>query len=123
MSLSSSPHCGPQAARGDDGAPGRVAARQQLFDVEPSHDRLAGAGVVSQQETQGAAGQQLRSVNRLDLVGSGRTSDVERPIVGSNCAARTRVPGMICSKVAPAGEVVTAATVGRAVQPARGAPA
>ena len=56
-----------QAARGDDQAALQVAAEDQLLDVEPGHDRLAGAGVVGEQEAQRCARQQL-AVDRPDLV-------------------------------------------------------
>ena len=44
-----------------------VAAEHQLLDVEPGHDRLAGTGVVGEQEPQRRARQQL-AVDGLDLV-------------------------------------------------------
>ena len=56
-----------QAPRGDDQAPGQVTTQHELLDVEPSHDRLPGAGVVSQQEAQRGAWQHL-PVDGLDLV-------------------------------------------------------
>ena len=56
-----------QAARGDDQALLDVVAQQQLLDVEAGHDRLAGAGVVGEQEPQRRARQQL-AVDRADLV-------------------------------------------------------
>ena len=56
-----------QAAGRDDQAPLDVVAEQQLLDVEPGHDRLAGAGVVGEQEAQRRARQQL-AVDRADLV-------------------------------------------------------
>ena len=56
-----------EAARGDDEAALDVAADHQLLDEQPGHDRLAGAGVVGEQEAQRLAGQHLR-VDRRDLV-------------------------------------------------------
>ena len=56
-----------QAAGRDDQALLHVVAQKQLFDVEAGHDRLAGTGVVGEQEAQRGAGQQL-AVHRADLV-------------------------------------------------------
>ena len=56
-----------QAARADDEATLQIAARDQLLDQQPGHDRLAGAGVVGEQEAQRLAGQH-RLVDRRDLV-------------------------------------------------------
>ena len=56
-----------QAAGGDDQAALDVVAEDQLLDVEAGHDRLAGAGVVGEQEPQRRARQQL-AVDRADLV-------------------------------------------------------
>ena len=41
-----------EAARAHDQAPLEVPARDQLFDQEPGHDGLAGAGAIRQQESQ-----------------------------------------------------------------------
>ena len=57
-----------QAAGGDDQAALDVVAQDQLLDVEPGHDRLAGAWVVGEQEPQRRARQQL-AVDRAHLVG------------------------------------------------------
>ena len=43
LSASSSCHCSTRLARGDDQAPLQVTAEHQLLDVQPGHDRLAGA--------------------------------------------------------------------------------
>ena len=56
-----------QAARRDDQAALHVLAEDQLLDVEPGHDRLAGTRVVGEQEPQRGARQQL-AVDRPDLV-------------------------------------------------------
>ena len=56
-----------QAARGDDQAALDVAPDHQLLAEQPGHDRLAGAGVVGQQEAQRLAGQHL-VVDSIDLV-------------------------------------------------------
>ena len=56
-----------EAAGADDEAALEVAARDQLLDEEPGHDRLAGARVVGQQEPQRLA-RQHRLVDRGDLV-------------------------------------------------------
>ena len=56
-----------EAARGDDQAALDVLAEDQLLDVEPGHDRLAGARVVGEQEAQRRARQQL-AVDGADLV-------------------------------------------------------
>ena len=56
-----------QAARADDQAALQVAAGDQLLDEQAGHDRLAGAGVVGQQEAQRLA-RQHRLVDRGDLV-------------------------------------------------------
>ena len=56
-----------QAARADDQAALQVAAGDQLLDQQPGHDRLAGAGVVGQQEAQRLA-RQHRLVDGRDLV-------------------------------------------------------
>ena len=56
-----------QAARADDEAALQIAADDQLLDEQPRHDRLAGARVVGQQETQRLA-RQHRLVDRRDLV-------------------------------------------------------
>ena len=45
----------------------QVAARDQLLDEQPGHDRLAGAGIVGEQEAQRLA-RQHRLVDRGDLV-------------------------------------------------------
>ena len=46
-----------QASRADHQAALQVAARDQLLDQQPGHDRLAGAGVVGEQEAQRLARQ------------------------------------------------------------------
>ncbi len=51
----------------DDEAALEIASRHQLLDEEAGHDRLAGAGVVGQQEAQRLAGQHLL-VDGHDLV-------------------------------------------------------
>ncbi len=56
-----------EAARGDDEAALDVLAQDELLDVEPSHDRLAGAWVVGEQEAQRRARQQL-AVDRAQLM-------------------------------------------------------
>ena len=56
-----------QAAGADDQAALQVAARDQLLDQQPGHDRLARAGVVGQQEAQRLA-RQHRLVDGRDLV-------------------------------------------------------
>ena len=56
-----------QAARGDDDGTLAVRAQDELLDVEPGHDRLPGARVVGEQETQWDARQHLL-VDRPDLV-------------------------------------------------------
>ena len=56
-----------QAARADDQAAAQIAADEQLLDEQPGHDRLAGAGVVGQQEPQRLARQHL-AVDGGDLV-------------------------------------------------------
>src|SRR5207247_133408 len=56
-----------EAARADDQAAVQVTADQQFLDEEASHDGLAGAGVVGQQEAQRLARQHL-AINRGDLV-------------------------------------------------------
>ena len=56
-----------QTAGADDEASAGVAARQQFLDEQPGHDRLAGAGVVGEQETQRLA-RQHRLIDRGDLV-------------------------------------------------------
>ena len=56
-----------QAAGRDDQAALEVAADQQLLDQQPRHDRLAGAGIVGEQEAQRLARQHL-AVDGRDLV-------------------------------------------------------
>ena len=56
-----------KAPGADDEAALQVAARDQLLDEEAGHDRLAGAGVVGEQEAQRLA-RQHRLVDRRDLV-------------------------------------------------------
>ena len=56
-----------QAAGGDDEHPVEVAAEHEFFGVQTGHDRLAGAGVIGEQEPQRGSGQEL-AVHRLDLV-------------------------------------------------------
>ena len=56
-----------EAARADDQAALQVAAGDQLLDEQAGHDRLAGAGVVGEQEAQRLA-RQHRLVDRRDLV-------------------------------------------------------
>ncbi len=57
-----------QVAGHADQAALHVAADHQLLDEQAGHDRLAGAGVVGQQEAQRLAGQHL-AVDAGDLVG------------------------------------------------------
>ena len=57
-----------QAARGDDQAPGDVAAEHQLADQQARHDRLAGAGIVGEEEPQRLLLEEP-VVDRVDLVG------------------------------------------------------
>ena len=59
-----------ETARSDHHAPLQCAPDDHLLDVEAGHDRLAGPGIVGEQETQRPARQQ-RAVHRLDLVGKG----------------------------------------------------
>jgi hypothetical protein len=70
FSTSSSCHCSTSVPRRHYQAALEVAADDQLLDVEPRHDGLAGTGVVGQQEAQRLAGQHL-AVDRGDLVGQG----------------------------------------------------
>jgi hypothetical protein len=56
-----------QAAGADDQAALEIAARDQLLDEQTRHDRLAGAGVVGEEEAQRLA-RQHRLVDRGDLV-------------------------------------------------------
>src|SRR5215203_1257649 len=56
-----------QTAWGDDQTAMDIIAEDQLLDVEAGHDRLAGAGVVCEQEPQRGTWQQI-AVNRPDLV-------------------------------------------------------
>ena len=56
-----------EAARADDQAALQVAAGDQLLDQQPGHDRLAGAGVIGQEEAQRLPGQH-RLVHGRDLV-------------------------------------------------------
>ena len=56
-----------EAARADDEAALEVAAGDQLLDEQARHDRLAGAGVVGEQEAQRLA-RQHRLVDGRDLV-------------------------------------------------------
>ena len=56
-----------EPARSHDQGSADVATKHQLFDVEPGHDRLAGAGVVGQAEAQRLPGQHL-AVDSDDLV-------------------------------------------------------
>ena len=79
-----------QAAGAHDQAPLQVAARDQLLDQQPGHDRLAGAGVVGQQEAQRLA-RQHRLVDRRDLVRQRLDHEVWTASTGSNrCASRMR---------------------------------
>ncbi len=64
-----------QAAGRDDQAAPDVLAQDQLLDVEARHDRLAGAGIVGEQEAQRCARQQL-AVDRAQLMG--QRPDVRR---------------------------------------------
>ena len=48
-----------QAARCDDEAPFEIAARDQFLDEKASHDRLARAGIVGEEEAQRLTGQHL----------------------------------------------------------------
>lgn len=57
-----------QAARGDDQALSDVIAQQQLLDVEASHDRLARARVIREEEPQRSPREQL-AVDGADLMG------------------------------------------------------
>jgi hypothetical protein len=57
-----------EPAGGDDQALLHVVAQDQLLDVQAGHDRLAGAGVVGQQEAQRGPWQQL-AVDCADLMG------------------------------------------------------
>ena len=57
-----------KAARGDDQAALDVLAQDELLDVQPGHDRLAGARVVGEQEAQRRARQEL-TVDGTQLVG------------------------------------------------------
>ena len=56
-----------EAAGRDDQAALEIAADQQLLDQQPGHDRLAGAGIVGEQEAQRLARQHL-AVDGGDLV-------------------------------------------------------
>ena len=56
-----------QTAGADDEAPPGVAAREEFLDEQPGHDRLAGAGIVGEQETQRLA-REHRLIDRGDLV-------------------------------------------------------
>ena len=67
LSSSSSCHCSTRLPGRDDEAAIEVAAQHQLADVEARHDRLAGAGVVGEQEPQRLQRQEP-AVDRLDLV-------------------------------------------------------
>jgi len=74
-----------QAARRDDQAALQVAPDEHLLDQESRHDRLAGPGVVRQQEAHGESGEH-RLVDRADLVrqrldgrGADRDVGVEEP--------------------------------------------
>ena len=71
--------------RGDQNqAPVDGFAELQLLDEQPGHDRLAGAGVVGEQEAQPRLRQHL-PIDRLDLVRQGadaRQADGELPVVG-----------------------------------------
>lgn len=60
-----------QPTRGDDQATLHVTAEQQLLEVEAGHDRLPGARIVREQETQGAGLGQHGAVNGPNLVGQG----------------------------------------------------
>ena len=75
-----------QSAGGDDQALPDVVAQQQFLDVEPGHDRLAGAGVVGEQEPQRSAGEKL-SVDGADLMGQ-RTD-----VAGGDREHRVEQPG------------------------------
>ena len=59
-----------QAAGADDQAALQIAARDQLLDQQAGHDRLAGAGVIGQQEAQRLA-RQHGLVHSSDLVRQG----------------------------------------------------
>ena len=59
-----------EGAWADDQAAFEVAARDQLLDQEAGHDRLAGPGIIREQEAQRLARQHLL-VDRGDLVGEG----------------------------------------------------
>ena len=56
-----------EAAGRDDQAALKIAADQQLLDQQPRHDRLAGAGIVGEQEPQRLARQHL-AINGRDLM-------------------------------------------------------
>ena len=56
-----------EVAGRDDQAAVEIAADQQLLDQQPGHDRLAGAGIVGEQEPQRLARQHL-AVDGRDLV-------------------------------------------------------
>ena len=56
-----------EAAGADDEAALQIAARDQLLDEQPRHDRLAGAGIVGEQEAQRLP-RQHRLVDGGDLV-------------------------------------------------------
>ncbi len=81
-----------EAARRDDQAAFKIAPDQQLLDQQPGHDRLAGAGIVREQEAQRLARKHLaidgRDLvrQRLDLRRSDREVGVEQ--VGEPDAVR-----------------------------------
>src|SRR2546423_15572 len=56
-----------ESARGHYQAALDILAEEELFDVEPGHDCLSGARIVSEQKTQRRAGQEF-AVNRTQLM-------------------------------------------------------
>jgi hypothetical protein len=71
-----------EPARRHDQAPTHVLSQHQLLDVEPSHDRLAGARVISEQEALGLIGSMQHSLAecavRCALYGQGSECDLSR---------------------------------------------
>ncbi len=59
-----------KAARSDDQTSLDVFAQDELLDVEPGHYRLAGAGIVRQEEPERSAREQL-AVDGPQLMGQG----------------------------------------------------
>lgn len=56
-----------ETSRAHDQAPAQIASRNQFLDEEPRHDRLAGAGVIGEQEAQWLT-RQHRLIDGRDLV-------------------------------------------------------